>query len=252
MFFEQNNLNIQLLGVLQFDEAEVAMRTAPRSFCALSLRIEGDTDIEFQNRRIHLSSHDLTFFPPYLGYLRRARRDNMIVFHFSAPAEFGHEPEVLSEFAYDALLPLFTKALEEWNQRLPGYEYRTTALFYQVLAEIASRIDTPAREAGMLVSTATDYLRQHYTDPEVNIALLAQECHVSESYLRRIFRKELGMPPKQYLNALRFERAKALLNAGYDTVASVAEKSGFPDEKNFSTAFKKKFGYSPSKQRYGM
>jgi transcriptional regulator GlxA family with amidase domain len=46
------------------------------------------------------------------------------------------------------------------------------------------------------------------------------------------------------------ERAKSLLNAGYDPVSSVAEKVGFRDAKNFATAFKKQFGYPPSRQRY--
>lgn len=252
MFFEQTHLPFQLLGVLEFDESDVALWTAPRPFCALSLRLEGDTEIKFQNRRLHLNSHDLSFFPSHFGYYRRAHRDKMIVFHFSLPFDLGTEPEILPNFKFETLCPLFIRALKEWNRREPGYEYRTYALFYRILAEITSHFSSQAPATGPLVTATLSYLQQHYTSPELNVAALARQAHVSDSYLRRIFRKELGVSPKEYIAFLRFERAKALLNAGYDSIASVAKKVGFSDEKNFATAFKKKFGYPPSHQHYGL
>ena len=102
------------------------------------------------------------------------------------------------------------------------------------------------------MAAARDYLRQHFADPALNIAAVARALHVSDSYLRRQFRQTLGTSPKQTLDAIRFERAKMLLNAGYDSVAAVAEKVGFSDEKTFSTAFRRTFGYPPSRQRYGL
>ena len=41
-----------------------------------------------------------------------------------------------------------------------------------------------------------------------------------------------------------------VLNAACYPVTTVAEKTGFSDPKNFATAFKKAFGYPPSKQSY--
>ena len=79
---------------------------------------------------------------------------------------------------------------------------------------------------------------------------MAAYLHISETYLRRIFQGEMGVSPKKYLMTLRMNRAKSLLNAGYDPVNVIAEKVGFRDAKNFATAFKKQFGYPPSMQRY--
>ena len=85
----------------------------------------------------------------------------------------------------------------------------------------------------------------------MTVSLVAKHLYISETYLRRIFQQEKGVSPKQFITSLRLERAKALLNAGYDPVGVIAEKVGFRDAKNFATAFKKAFGYPPSRQNYG-
>ncbi len=250
MFFDEPQLAIRLLGVLEFDEQNADYWTAPRPFCALSLRTEAETEIEFRGRTLPLHTGDLAFFPAQFGYRRRAVRDKMIVFHFTLPECPWPEPEVLPSADRETLEPLFRRALERWNRQEPGYYYETAALLFRILGETAGQADS--RETAALVAAARDYLRQHFEDPALNIAAVARALHVSDSYLRRQFRQTLGTSPKQTLDAIRFERAKMLLNAGYDSVAAVAEKVGFSDEKTFSTAFRRTFGYPPSRQRYGL
>ena len=251
MFFDEARLPVRLLAVLELDERDTICRTAPRPFCALSLRAEGDTEIRYRGGSVRLRSRDLAFIPANLEYVRKTARDRMTVFHFTLPDCPWTEPEVLPDFDRGTLQPLFDRALEEWNRQEPGFYYRVTALLNRVLEEVAVRRGHPG-EAKALIAAAQAYLREHCTDPGLHIADVAGVLHVSDSYLRLLYRRELGVSPKRQLDALRFERAKALLNAGYDSVAAVAEKVGFSDEKNFSTAFKRHFGYSPSRQRYGL
>lgn len=251
MIFEQENLSMQLLDVMYFDESGLVVRTKERPFCALSLRIEGDTEIVLKNHTaVRLGTHDLAFFPEELGYVRRAKRDRMIVFHFTVQGHEGREIEVLHHFRYDTMLPLFEEALCVWQERAPGYRYRAAALLYRIFAEIRSGMDAGKSKISSTVAEALEKIAGRYRDPALTVAGLAAEAHMSETYFRRLFQKDLGISPKQYLDVLRMERAKELLNAGYDTVSAVAEKVGFRDSKNFATAFKKTFGYPPSKQHY--
>lgn len=195
---------------------------------------------------------DLAIFPPDATYIRRTRRDEMIVFHFKViqgtpPARL----EVLHGCNSASLHPLFEKALAEWKQKKPGYRYRTIGYLYRIFGELqgAKQTGTPLTPT---LQKAILWMQEHYQDSEATIERAAGDLHISGTYLRRMFQQELGESPKRYLSRLRMEHAKTLLNAGYDSVEAVAEKVGFRDGKNFATAFKKEFGYPPSMQRYGI
>ncbi len=249
MIFGHDSLQFVLLDVLTFDDTGAEMRTRPRPFCALSLRYEGDTDILLKNGTVHLTKHDLAFFPANVGYVRSSRRDRMIVFHFYLQNCVSYELEVLHDFCFDGLEPLFREARREWVERKPGYRYRASALLSEVFALICEKLD-PAPRLSEPVSQALACFQENAHDPSLSVTGVAARLAVSETYLRRLFKRDLGVSPKTYLTDLRLERAQSLLNAGYDTVADVAEKVGFGDPKNFAVAFKKRFGYPPSAQHY--
>jgi len=249
MVYDHENLQLQLLDVLMFDDTSCIMHARGRSFCALSLRMEGDTDITYGRNRMHMSSRDLAFFPANLDYTRYIKRDKLIVFHFTVQNYVWYDIQVLHDFRYDTILPMFEKALQLWREKLPGYRYAVQAILYQIFAEIRSGLQAH-REYSPMITAALSAMAERLEDPNMTIAELAAEAHVCETWFRRQFKGEMGVSPKQYLFDLRMDRAQALLNAGHDTVALVAEKTGFRDAKNFATAFKKRFGYPPSKQQY--
>ncbi len=254
MTLTSENLHLQLHDVLYFDEYNKQTRTKMRSFCALSLRIESDSEIIIRDETIHMTSRDLALFPANLPYLRKARRDRMIVFHFSISNRAPHELEVLHDFEYDSLLPLFTEALELWRARSPGYYYKASAILNEIFAHICSHACTHTTASlsspSPQIAAALAYIDEGYADTTLSVETLARLSHMSGTYFRQLFVREMGITPKRYITNLRLEHAQTLLNAGYDTVAAVAEKVGFRDSKNFATAFKARFGYPPSKQTY--
>lgn len=68
-------------------------------------------------------------------------------------------------------------------------------------------------------------------------------------YLRRLFKREMGLTPLEYLTSLRMKKAEELLTglgARERSMAEVAECCGFSDPLYFSRVFKKHFGCSPS------
>jgi signal transduction histidine kinase/DNA-binding LacI/PurR family transcriptional regulator/AraC-like DNA-binding protein/CheY-like chemotaxis protein len=94
------------------------------------------------------------------------------------------------------------------------------------------------------VKRAVAWMNEHYRG-SITRWKLAEAVNVSEDYLSRIFRKELGITPWEYLTRLRVVRAKDLLRAGGSSVASVGELVGFPDQAYFSRVFRKVTGLSP-------
>lgn len=80
---------------------------------------------------------------------------------------------------------------------------------------------------------------------------LAEAVNVSEDYLTRIFRKEIGLSPWDYLNRHRVYLATALLRQTTLTINEVASQTGFQDQAYFCRVFKKLKGFPPGKVRSG-
>lgn len=64
----------------------------------------------------------------------------------------------------------------------------------------------------------------------------------------RLFAKEKGITPYGYLEMVRINRAKALLESG-ESPAEAALKTGFSDQSHFTNFFKKFIGLTP--KQYG-
>ena len=71
-------------------------------------------------------------------------------------------------------------------------------------------------------------------------------------YVRKLFKKETGVTPHEYLVNSRMDLAKNIILSGISnqysnyTVSQIAEMCGFAEPLYFSRVFKKRFGVSPS------
>ncbi|MDN6859874.1 AraC family transcriptional regulator [Pseudomonas sp. CAN2814] len=89
-----------------------------------------------------------------------------------------------------------------------------------------------------------DWLLERLEQP-VTLALLAVAAGMGESSLKAGWKRHFGCTPQQSLAELRMRRAHALLEGGCQ-VAQAAWAVGYGHPNNFSVAFARYFGYSPS------
>lgn len=82
-----------------------------------------------------------------------------------------------------------------------------------------------------------------------DIKSIARECSMSEFHFYRCFKQVFGISPYQYILAKRLEYANELLNDTRLRVTAIARECSFRDVFTFSKAFKRKYGFSPSKRR---
>jgi len=83
-------------------------------------------------------------------------------------------------------------------------------------------------------------------------AKLARETGLSVTSLQRLIREAHGTSISKYLRLRRLSRARRALEAGEANIATAAHLAGYGSPANFSTAFKKEFGFSPGAVRRGM
>ena len=74
---------------------------------------------------------------------------------------------------------------------------------------------------------------------------LAQHSQMAKFHFIRVFKKQVGQTPYNFMNGLRLTRAFSLLTDGM-SVKNVAMECGFSSESAFSTAFKKHFKVPPT------
>lgn len=87
---------------------------------------------------------------------------------------------------------------------------------------------------------------------EINIDDLASIACVSKPYFIRYFSKTFGMPPLQYINRKKVERAQLLLLTEEMPVKEIAYSLGFNDHSYFIRLFKKLTGMTPMAYRVTM
>lgn len=75
--------------------------------------------------------------------------------------------------------------------------------------------------------------------------VLADHLAVSERTLNRRFKQALGVAPLEYLQNLRIEVAKRMLESRPVSLADVSQRVGYADLSTFRRLFKKKTGLSP-------
>ena len=81
-------------------------------------------------------------------------------------------------------------------------------------------------------------------DPDLNISITSQHFDMTPAYLSSIYKKQTGGSLLDYINTMRIEHAKELLEEG-KSVVEAAELTGFRDSGTFIRAFKKKYGITP-------
>ena len=74
----------------------------------------------------------------------------------------------------------------------------------------------------------------------------ASEIGVSYSYLSRKFKEECGQGFSDYLNQLRIENAKQLIEAGDSNIKEIVNQVGFNNYNYFFKVFKDSEGMTPS------
>ena len=143
--------------------------------------------------------------------------------------------------------------LAEFRSRGFGWELRTAAILFAEIVRFMRWEEThrPARveEAEDLewrpVVQALRHLRENYAE-QVYAADVARSAGVSETRLKLVFRRTVGMPWVKYLQIYRIHRAALLLCEGGVNITEIALAVGFESPSHFNATFRAVMGEAPS------
>lgn len=99
-----------------------------------------------------------------------------------------------------------------------------------------------------VVQQAADWIAANLTRP-FSGASVAAACHVSYRTLHRRFTAAAGIAPQAYLQTLRVERAKTLLENNRMSLEGIVAEIGYADGPSFRRLFLRMTGLSPAQYR---
>lgn len=132
---------------------------------------------------------------------------------------------------------------EDFTRLLP---HLLTELFYSLRVFGES---SPTSEGARLSPVISDFLQyvNRHLDAPIDIGRVAADLFVSESYLFRLFKKELHQTPQKYIREKRLLMAEKMLLEG-ERPTLVCTRCGFSDYSTFYRNYVAFFGCPPSER----
>lgn len=89
-------------------------------------------------------------------------------------------------------------------------------------------------------------INNNMSNPSLTAEMIASQVGTSRVHLNRKLKELTNQTTREFIKNCRLKQAATLLSEKKQSIAEVAELTGFANPNNFSTAFKEQFGVSPS------
>lgn len=96
------------------------------------------------------------------------------------------------------------------------------------------------------IMPSVEYIAKNYNKTITN-DMLANICGISTVYFRKLFGEVYGVSPIAHIHSIRIKKAKEMLRSDYGSITDIASSLGYTSIYDFSRAFKKHTGLSPTK-----
>lgn len=93
-----------------------------------------------------------------------------------------------------------------------------------------------------------EYIKSNFSR-KLTLEQIASSVHLSPSHISGLFRKETGQTVSAYINFVRIEKSRQLLEATGLPIAEISSLCGFEEQSYFSRVFRQQTGLSPKKYR---
>ena len=103
-----------------------------------------------------------------------------------------------------------------------------------------------------IVIEVQKYINRNYHNEDLSISEVANSLGVSQTYLTRLFKRELKMTFADYLTNVRIKNAIILMRDPYLELYEIAELIGYSTQHYFSNELKKHVGISPKDYKLGV
>lgn len=214
---------------------------------ALLMKVSGETVYTCQNKTYLCNHNHVILAPCGCSY----EYDSIVAGNFiwlNFGASQAHDQLIQIPVKNCQLLVDSIRKIESLQMNKPAmYHLACLAEIYGLLLGLFKNI-TPKYVPSanqQKIQPAMDYLVQNYNRLLTNDELAAQ-TEFSTSYFRKLFNDVYGTSPLTYQQTLRIGKAKEMLKSNTGSISEIAAALGYSNIYDFSRAFKREVGVSPS------
>lgn len=205
----------------------------------------GNGELTFSGGTLTYGTNDVAIIPPMVPHSNvSAEGFTNIHINLTDAALSCSEPTIVRADSNGFLLGAFSAAFYYYSQADDGPAL--LPIYGQLVVSLLSKHQTRRRNNDAVQLVEDDILR-HYPDSSYDLNAFLDSQPFNTEYLKKLFKKETGMTPLQYLTKKRLENAASTLASMYGkaNVSETAMMCGFSDPLYFSRLFKKQYGVSP-------
>lgn len=144
--------------------------------------------------------------------------------------------------------PTLMQNLIKNRQRAFCDKVESRGIVFQLLSRFFKQGQSKIEMEDNRIAKTVLYIRKHLNEA-IELEKLAEISCLSKDHFIRLFKKELGTTPLQYINQKKIEKAQLLLITKELAVKEIAFQLAFDDYSYFSRLFKKTTGVTPQEYR---
>ena len=136
------------------------------------------------------------------------------------------------------------------KQRVLCDRVESRGILYQLMARFLKDACSKSDLGDNRIQKSITYIRRHINE-NIKIEALADIVCISKDHFIRLFKKETGMTPVQYISQKKIEKAQLLLVTEDMPIKEIAFQLSYEDHSYFNRLFTKITGETPQEYRRG-
>ncbi len=218
---------------------------------------DGECIIEIESVRYEAKAGDCFLIPSGIQHSFYHENENYITkywFHFDFKIGGDNFIETIAapyyhHFGEDKkLIALFRKIFRLSKRNTISSNLELTSTILQMMSyyftTTVSKESQSEDESAIVIRDVLAHIHDNLSR-NITVEELAEIAHFHPNYFVRFFKEKIGIPPVKYINNIKIEMAKSLLETTDLPVMKVMQAVGFSDYSHFSKYFKTYSGYSP-------
>ena len=208
----------------------------------------GEGRLLYNGKVLPYGPNDLLIIPPMVVHRNESETGfTNIHLNMVEPSLKLREPTLLHEDSNHFLLDAFSAVFFLFSSQSNRKGLLLACYAHLIINLITDRLEAPLHSS--VVEEIVGCIIRNYPDENFELDRYLQTLPFNYDYLRKLFKREIGVTPHGLLSDTRLQAAAVRLSSAEPSETSISEIAhlcGFREPLYFTRMFKKKYGVSPS------